>query len=98
MKNISGEKQKVIAVSYPNSLMEFGVDVIDQVIAYAHLVFDVEDVIKYADIWQKKHAFFVLEIFQSIFHDIEHIYDTCDGQSDDEDSDEQEIANWEQII
>ncbi|CAB3990626.1 Hypothetical predicted protein [Paramuricea clavata] len=29
---------------------------------------------------------------------IEHIYDTCDGQSDDEDSDEQEIANWEQII
>ncbi len=56
-KNITGEKQKVIAVSLPNNLMEFDVkvidQVIDQVIENAHLIFTVEDVMPYIDVWQK---------------------------------------------
>ena len=98
MKNITGEKQKVIAVSFPNNLMEFDVKVIDQVIENAHLIFTVEDVMTYIDVWQKRHAVSILEVFVSTFHDIVH--DTHEQQLDNEDHDEEDYDSneWEQII
>ena len=39
---------------------------IDDIIQHAHLIFGIEDVMKYIDIWQKKHAQLVIEIFVSL--------------------------------
>lgn len=36
------------------------------------------DVLKYVDIWQRKHAASVLEIFTSIFNDIEELLSDSD--------------------
>lgn len=100
MKAVNGDDHKVTIISCPNTLLEFGILQVSQVLEHAHLIFEVSDVMKYVDIWQKKHAHMVLEAVASIFGDI-HVqvelltkenYETEDDESDNE------VDNWADIV
>lgn len=51
--------------------------------------------LKYVDIWQKKHAVSMLKIFQSIFNDVEEPMSDSDSE---EDYFEQSNDEWEYLI
>ena len=96
MKTITDQNTKVVAVSFPNKVLEFRMKQIDDIIQHAHLIFGIEDVMKYIDIWQKKHAQLVIEIFVSLFGDIAN--STEDDSSDDESSDEENVNDCDQVV
>ena len=96
MKTITDQNTKVVAVSFPNKVLEFGMKQIDDIIQHAHLIFGIEDVMKYIDIWQKKHAQLVIVIFVSLFGDIAN--STEDESSDDENSDEENVNDCDQVV
>ena len=97
MKTVTNQTTKVVAVSFPNNFLEFGMKQIDDIIEHANLIFCVEDVMKYIDIWQKKHAHLVIEIFDSLFGDIVNSTED-DCSSDDEYSDEENANDWNQVV
>ena len=53
------------------------------------------NVLKYVDIWQKKHAVSILKIFQSIFNDVEEPMSDSDSE---EDYFEQSNDEWDDLI
>ena len=66
----------------PTKLLEFGNDQVQQVIDNAEHIFSISSVLKYVDIWQRKHAASVLKIFQSIFNDVEEPMSDSDSEED----------------
>ncbi|CAB3998626.1 mediator of RNA polymerase II transcription subunit 34-like [Paramuricea clavata] len=58
---VSDENNTAITVCYPNVLLEFGKDHIDQILNHADTIFTVDDIMESVDIWKKTHANDVLE-------------------------------------
>ena len=71
MKQVPGENNRLVAVSFPNNVLEFGIKEIEQIVQHAHIIFSLNDVMKYVNIWQRTHALQVLDIFSSMFQDMD---------------------------
>ncbi len=101
MKQVPGENNRLVAVSFPNNVLEFGIKEIEQIVQHAHIIFSLNDVMKYVNIWQRTHALQVLDIFSSMFQDMD-ITPTDDmsdsDNSSDDDHDHDDYAEWDEII
>lgn len=97
MKTVIGDNHKVTIISCPNTLLEFGVVQVSQVLEHAHLIFEASDVMKYVDIWQKKHAHMVLEAVASVFGDI-HVESFTEENYDSDDESDDDTDNWVEIF
>ena len=76
------EQNQASIFGCPTKLLEFGTDQVQQVIDNAELFFSISNVLQYVDIWQKKHAVSILQIFQSIFNDVEEPMSDSDSEDD----------------
>lgn len=97
MKAVTGDNNKVTVVSCPNTLLEFGDLQVSQVLEHVHLLFEISDVMKYVDIWQKKHAHMVLEAVSNVFGDI-HIESPKENYENEEEESDDEMDNWVEIL
>lgn len=86
MKAVVGdENNAVIAVSYPNVILEFGQEQINQILNHVETIFTLNDLRENVDFWKKAHAIDVLQIFSGVFGDVElPIANIDDEESDDE--------------
>ena len=99
MKAVVGdENNTAITVSYPNVLLEFGKEQIDQILTCAETIFTVDDIIKKVDIWKRKHAYDVLEVFGKLFADIDIPVQNIDEEESDEDSHDNLSKDMSEII
>ena len=73
---------------------EFGTHQVQQTIDNAESIFSVSSVMKYVDVWQRKHAVSILKIFQSIFNDVEVPMSSSDS---DDFSVDQSTDEWMEI-
>lgn len=89
------EQNQASIFGCPTKLLEFGTDQVQQVIDNAEHIFSISNVLKYVDIWQKKHAVSILKIFRSIFNDVEEPMSDSDSEDD---YFEQSNDEWEELI
>ena len=89
------EQNQASIFGCPTKLLEFGTDQVQQVIDNSKHIFSISNVLKYVDIWQKKHAVSILKIFQSIFNDVEEPMNDSDSE---EDYFEKSNDEWEDLI
>ena len=89
------EQNQASIFGCPTKLLEFGTDQVQQVIDNAKHIFSISNVLKYVDIWQKKHAVSILKIFRSIFNDVEEPMSDSDSE---EDYLEQSNDEWVDLI
>jgi len=79
LKNFRKEKiseqtnklEKLHIVSCPNVPLQLGDFFIAQVLENCHKIFDVQDVFRYVEVWQKEHAIAILNIISQCFGDVE---------------------------
>lgn len=100
MKQVAGENNRPVAVSFPNNILEFGIKEVEQIVQHAHIIFSVDDVMKYVNIWQRTHALQVLDVFSSMFQDldinpIDGMLDSDDSSDDDQNYDD--YTEWDEI-
>ena len=95
-KGISSKKQHVSIIGCPSKLLEFGADQVQQAVNSSKKIFTISDVSKYVDIRQTRNAASILEIFKSIFQDIDQ--QIMDINYDDEEEDvEAYTYEWEKM-
>ena len=85
-------------VTYPTTLMQFGEYQIKQILENCDKIFAFEDVMRYVEIWNKKHAVSVLEIIKDLFQDIEGSIADSSSDSDSEDEMSPDRVLWRDII
>jgi hypothetical protein len=87
------EQHHVSVIGCPSKLLEFGIDQVKEAVKNAEYIFTIADVTKLVDIWQMKHATTILDIFRTIFGDVdEQIMDI-----DYEDDYSEQVCNYEWV-
>lgn len=80
-------------VSCPNVLLELGDFFIAQVLENCHMIFDVQDVFRYVEVWRKEHAIAILNIISQCFGDVDHVAELDIEIMEDVDID----MDWEEL-
>ena len=86
MKAVVGDEgNAAVTVSYPNVLLEFGQEQINQILNHVETIFTLNDLHENVDFWKKAHAKDVLQIFWEVFGDVEFpVANIDEEESDDE--------------
>ncbi len=87
------EQQTALKLACYTKPLEFGTHQVQQAIGNADSIFTISSVMKYVDVWQRKHALSILKIFHSIFNDVELPMSI----SDSEDPFDQSTDEWMQL-
>ena len=87
------EQQNALKLACHTKPLEFGTHQVQQAIDNADSIFTISSVMKYVDVWQRKHALSILKIFHSIFNDVE----VPMRISDSEDPFDQSTDEWMEL-
>ena len=87
------EQQNALKLACHTKPLEFGTHQVQQAIDNADSIFTISSVMKYVDVWQRKHALSILKIFHSIFNDVE----VPMSISDSEDPFDQSTDEWMEL-
>ena len=87
-------QQNALKLACHTKPFEFGTHQVQQAIDNADSIFSISSVMKYVDVWQRRHAVSILKVFQSIFNDVEVPISNSDS---DDFSFDQSTDEWMEI-
>ena len=87
-------QQNALKLACHTKPFEFGTHQVQQAIDNADSIFSLSSVMKYVDVWQRRHAVSILKVFQLIFNDVEVPISNSDS---DDFSFDQSTDEWMEI-